>query len=67
MAKPATPIDRGAEVVFFAEQGEFHAWLEENHGQATELWVGFHKKGTGRPSLTWPESVDAALCFGWID
>ena len=43
------------------------AWLEENHDRATELWVGFHKKGSGRPSITWPESVDEALCFGWID
>ena len=41
--------------------------LEEHHDQAQELWVGFHKKSSGKPSITWPESVDAALCFGWID
>ena len=52
---------------FFAERADFRAWLEKNHDRATELWVGFHKKGSGRPSITWPESVDEALCFGWID
>lgn len=52
---------------FFATSEEFRAWLEEHHADATELWVGYYKKGSGRPSLTWPESVDEALCFGWID
>jgi len=42
-------------------------WLEENHATATELWVGFYKRDSGKPSITWPESVDQALCFGWID
>ena len=42
-------------------------WLEENHATATELWVGFYKRDSGRPGITWPESVDQALCFGWID
>jgi uncharacterized protein YdeI (YjbR/CyaY-like superfamily) len=51
----------------FAEPADLRAWLEENHDRASELWVGFHKRGTGRPSITWPESVDEALCFGWID
>jgi len=51
----------------FETPGEFRAWLDENHATAEFLWVGFHKKGTGRPSLTWPESVDEALCYGWID
>ncbi|CAN5737648.1 YdeI/OmpD-associated family protein [soil metagenome] len=55
------------EPVFFATPGEFRAWLEANHDSARELWTGFRKKGTGRPSMTWPESVDEALCFGWID
>jgi uncharacterized protein YdeI (YjbR/CyaY-like superfamily) len=55
------------EPVFFASPAEFRAWLEENHDRADELWVGFHKKATGKPSMTWPESVDEALCFGWID
>ena len=52
---------------FFATPTEFRQWLEEHHTSARELWVGFHKKGSGRPSITWPESVDEALCFGWID
>ena len=52
---------------FFATPAEFRAWLEEHHADATELLVGFYKKGSGRPSITWPESVDEALCFGWID
>jgi uncharacterized protein YdeI (YjbR/CyaY-like superfamily) len=46
---------------------EFRAWLEENHETATELEVVFFKKGSGKPSMTWSESVDEALCFGWID
>ena len=52
---------------FFRSPAEFRRWLEKNHGRERELWVGFHKKQSGRPSLTWPESVDEALCFGWID
>jgi uncharacterized protein YdeI (YjbR/CyaY-like superfamily) len=52
---------------FFATPGEFRRWLERHHESEGELWVGFHKKGSGRPSMTWPESVDEALCFGWID
>ena len=55
------------DVLFFETPSEFRAWLEVNHETATELWVGFHKKATGRPSMTWPEAVDQALCFGWID
>lgn len=52
---------------YFTSADRFRGWLERYHARARELWVGFHKKGTGRPSPTWPESVDAALCFGWID
>ncbi len=52
---------------FFTNPAQFRAWLERNHERATELWVGFHKKGSGKPSITWPEAVDQALCFGWID
>lgn len=55
------------EPLFFASPAEFRAWLEENHNKALELQVGFYKKGSGKPSITWPESVDEALCFGWID
>lgn len=53
--------------IFFETPADFRAWLAENHATAECLLVGFHKKGTGRPSMTWPESVDEALCFGWID
>jgi uncharacterized protein YdeI (YjbR/CyaY-like superfamily) len=52
---------------FFATPETFRAWLEENHETATELLVGFHKTGSDKPSMTWPESVEQALCFGWID
>lgn len=52
---------------FFPTQQDFRKWLEENHKTKTELLVGFYKVGTKKPSITWSESVDQALCFGWID
>ena len=52
---------------FFAKPYHFRQWLAKNHKRATELWVGYYRKDSGRPSITWPESVDEALCFGWID
>jgi uncharacterized protein YdeI (YjbR/CyaY-like superfamily) len=52
---------------FFPTPADFRAWLEAHHETKKELLVGFHKKGSGKPSITWPESVDEALCFGWID
>ena len=52
---------------FFKSQSEFRRWLEKNHAQETELLVGFYKKGSGKASLTYPEALDEALCFGWID
>jgi uncharacterized protein YdeI (YjbR/CyaY-like superfamily) len=55
------------EPVFFATPDEFRAWLEQHHGSDTELLVGFYKKGSGLPSVTWSGAVDQALCFGWID
>jgi uncharacterized protein YdeI (YjbR/CyaY-like superfamily) len=55
------------DAVFFSSPDEFREWLGANHDSADELWVGFHKRATGKPSLTWPQSVDQALCFGWID
>ncbi len=54
-------------ITFFKTPSEFRQWLDKHHSQSTELWVGFYKKGSGKPSITWPESVDEALCFGWID
>ncbi len=53
--------------VYFASSLLFRRWLEQHAGSATELEVGFHKRGSGTPSITWPEAVDEALCFGWID
>jgi uncharacterized protein YdeI (YjbR/CyaY-like superfamily) len=55
------------DIKFFASQSAFRAWLEKHHDGRKELLVGFYKKGSGKPSITYPESVDAALCFGWID
>jgi uncharacterized protein YdeI (YjbR/CyaY-like superfamily) len=56
-----------SEPVFFTTPADWRAWLEEHHAGEREVLVGFWKKGSGRPSITWPESVDEALCFGWID
>lgn len=52
---------------FFTTPARFRAWLAKHHTSARELVVGFYKKSSGRPSITWPESVDEALCVGWID
>jgi uncharacterized protein YdeI (YjbR/CyaY-like superfamily) len=52
---------------FFSSPSEWRAWLEEHHQTHEELWVGFYKRDSGKPSITWPEAVDGALCFGWID
>ena len=56
-----------AEIRFFATPTDFRKWLRAHHETDRELWVGFYRKATGRPSITWPESVDEALCVGWID
>ena len=55
------------EPTFFLDKHQFRTWLEKNHQTATELLVGFYKVKSGKASITWPESVDEALCFGWID
>ncbi len=52
---------------FFATQVEWRAWLAKNHASQDALWVGFWRVSTGKPGITWPQSVDEALCFGWID
>ena len=52
---------------FFASARALRTWLARNHGSAPELLLGLHKKGSDVPSVTWPEAVDQALCFGWID
>lgn len=53
--------------VFFATAAEFRGWLRAHHATERELFVGYHRKDTGTPSITWPESVAEALCVGWID
>jgi len=60
MMKPIAPT-------FFETPATFRVWLRKHHRTADELWVGFYKKAAGRPSITWQEAVDEALCFGWID
>ena len=55
------------DVLFFEEPNELRRWLVLHHENATELQVGFYKKGSGRPSITYQEALDEALCFGWID
>ncbi len=61
--KPPKPED----VIFFETPAELRAWFEANHETATELWLGYHRKRSGRPSVTWQDVVDQELCFGWID
>jgi len=63
MDKPS----KSAKPKFFPTPGHFRQWLAQHHRTARELLVGYYKKDTGRPSITWPESVAEALCFGWID
>jgi uncharacterized protein YdeI (YjbR/CyaY-like superfamily) len=53
--------------VFFETAAAFGCWLRKHAASESELIVGFYKRGTGLPSMTWPESVDEALCHGWID
>ena len=55
------------EPTYFATPADWRAWLEKHHATAAEISVGFWKRDTGKPSITWPQSVDEALCFGWID
>lgn len=55
------------EATFFPNPAAFRRWLAAHHDTTAELWVGYHRKATGKPSMTWPESVAEALCYGWID
>jgi uncharacterized protein YdeI (YjbR/CyaY-like superfamily) len=61
----SSTISRDA--TFFATPDRFNAWLKTHHAKKVELWVGFYKRESKKPSITWPESVDEALCFGCID
>jgi uncharacterized protein YdeI (YjbR/CyaY-like superfamily) len=60
-------FDPERDPVFFASAADLRAWLEQNGETAAELWVGFYRASSGKRTLTWPEAVDEALCFGWID
>lgn len=53
--------------IFFPTPADLQAWFQQNHETESELLVGYYKKDSGKPSVTWPESVDEALCVGWID
>ncbi len=61
------PVWSPTDITHFATPAELRKWFTKYHADTQELWVGFHKKGSGKPSITWPESVDEALCVGWID
>jgi uncharacterized protein YdeI (YjbR/CyaY-like superfamily) len=60
-------VNSPSSITFFATPAAFRTWLRKHHESASELLVGFYKKGFGKPSITWPQAVDQALCFGWID
>ena len=66
-AKPVKALLEPSRVRYFRTQALWRAWLERNHARETQLWVGFWRVATGKPSINWPQSVDEALCFGWID
>jgi len=67
MPKTSRKPSKEPQPQFFPTLADWRAWLEKNHAYTEEFWVGFYKRDSGRPSITWPESVDGALCFGWID
>ena len=62
-----SPERAAAQPIFFETPAELRGWLAQHHDTAREVWVGYYRKATGRPTMTWKESVDEALCFGWID
>jgi uncharacterized protein YdeI (YjbR/CyaY-like superfamily) len=62
-----SPAPKPRDVIFFASPEELRDWFDAHHETADELWVGYHRKATGRPTVTWPEAVGEALCVGWID
>lgn len=64
-----SPVQRPSreQVAIFATAANFRTWLDANHDAAPELFVGFYRKGSGKTAMTYAESVDEALCYGWID
>ncbi len=67
MTRAADDARPPVEVRFFETAGDLRRWFEAHHETAEELWVGLYKIGSGRASIKWPDVVDEALCFGWID
>ena len=67
MTEPGDADKLSSEVRFFETAAELHRWFEAHHETAAELWIGLYKIGSGRASVRWPDVVDEALCFGWID
>jgi uncharacterized protein YdeI (YjbR/CyaY-like superfamily) len=62
-----SPGPRPHDVIFFTGPDELRAWFDANHASAVELWLGYYRKATGRPTVSWSQAVDEALCVGWID
>jgi uncharacterized protein YdeI (YjbR/CyaY-like superfamily) len=67
IATVADDQQTSGEPIFFPTPAAFRKWLTKNHATCRAQWIGFYRKASGRPSITWPESVDEALCVGWID
>ncbi len=65
--KASGAADSAAGVRFFKTPADLRTWFAKHHATAEAVWVGFRKKSSGEPSITWPEAVDEALCVGWID
>ena len=61
------PVERPDDAIFFRSPEDLRGWFDANHATATELWLGTYKKSTGKPSVSWSDAVDEALCVGWID
>lgn len=62
-----SPAPKPRNVIYFASPDELRDWFDAHHDTADELWIGYHRKATGRPTVSWPQAVDEALCVGWID
>jgi uncharacterized protein YdeI (YjbR/CyaY-like superfamily) len=62
-----SPSPKPHDIIYFESPAELRDWFEANHTTADDLWIGHHRKATGKPSLTWSQTVDEALCVGWID
>jgi uncharacterized protein YdeI (YjbR/CyaY-like superfamily) len=61
------PVERPTNAIFFETPEQLRDWFDANHATATELWLGSYKRSTGKPSVSWSDAVDEALCVGWID